>query len=577
MNDAVECDILIVGSGAAGLTAALTASVLDLKVILCEQADLIGGTTALSGGEVWIPMSRQAGENSRDSAEAALEYLESVVGQRLDRERAITYLARAPEALAFLEDHSHVKYELMPEVVDYSSELRGATAGLRSLGVLPFDGRRLGRSFPLLRPPLATSLIFGGMALSRDDVPHFTNCLGSPRSALLVARLLLGHLRDRLLGYPRGTRLVMGNALIGRLLATLIERDVPIWTNTRVSKLTVDQGRISGAELNRDGSELRLNVRNAVVVATGGFSGSERLRNRHFAHVKSGHPHLSPVPATNNGSGIDLVLECGGVLDDRVAQPAAWTPASAVPVSAGQPAFFPHFGDRAKPGVIVVNSAGRRFSNEAINYHEFTQAMLSTADGDASPACFIVTSHRHLRRYGLGRVPPSPGRRRPFLDSGYLVKAETIERLGQKLDIDSEILSTTVKRFDEHARRGEDPDFGKGSTDYQRAAGDVDNQPNPCVAPLGGGPYYAIRMLPGDIGTMLGVAVNARSQALDRHGKPIHGLYAVGTVAVALAAGTYPGAGSNLGPAITSGYVAAQVIMREEPTVPDSGYTEEDD
>lgn len=563
MSDADQCDVLVVGSGAGGLAAAVTASVLGLDVIVCEQADLIGGTTALSGGEVWIPMSRQAGSKTGDSPEAALEYLENVVGERLDRQRAVAYLAQAPEALAFLEDNSHLEYELMPGVVDYSSDLTGATVGRRSLGVVPFDGRRLGESFPELRPPLSTSLIFGGLALSRDDVPHFSRVLRSPASFLHVARLLTQHVRDRLLGYSRGTRLVMGNALVGRLLATLLERGVGLWTNAGVSRLLETGGRIKGASILRNGQEVRLDVRNAVIVATGGFSGSACRRKQFFSHVSSGQTHLSPIPATNDGSGMELVLDCGGVLDDRVAQPAAWTPASAVPGPDGAANFFPHFGDRAKPGVIVVDATGRRFANEAVSYHEFTQAMLA-ANGDGPGAgWFILTSHRHLRRYGLGRVPPSPGRIRPFIDSGYLVKADTIGRLGELLGIDSDNLVATVTQFDEHARRGEDPEFGKGSTAYQCAAGDPENQPNPCVAPLGSGPFYAIRLFPGDIGTMLGVAVNHKSQALDRNGLPIPGLYAVGTVATALSAGTYPGAGANLGPSITAGYVAAETIWRE--------------
>jgi succinate dehydrogenase/fumarate reductase flavoprotein subunit len=556
-----DCDVLVIGSGASGLATAAAASVLGLDVLVVEQADRFGGTSALSGGEVWIPMNRQAGGTAADSAAAALAYLQQVIGDRLDRARAEVYVSRAAEALAFFEDHGHVEYELLRGVVDYFTDLPGAARGLRSLGAMPFDGRRLGERFGLVRSPLPASMILGGMALGREDIPHFSRFTRSPRSAAHVAGMVLRHFRDRLAGHRRGTRMVMGNALVGRLALSLFERDVPLWLESRTVSLTQEARRVTGAVVMRNGTEVRVRARRAVVVASGSFSGSREMQRRFFEHVRQGKTHRTHLPETNDGSGLGLVTAAGGVMDHNAPQPAACAPVSIVPMPDGSQALTPHFGDRAKPGILVVNQAGRRFANEALNYHDFVQAMLATSAAHSDAHCFVLTSHRHLRKYGMGRVPPSPGRIGPFLRSGYLMSAPTLRELAGRMQVDGEALEQTIRRFDEHAARGDDPDFGKGGTAYERAAGDQDNQPNPCVAPLGPGPYYAIRIVPGDIGTMLGVKVDAAARALDANGQAIPGLYAVGTVATSIMAGTYPCAGAMLGPALTFGYLAARHIV----------------
>jgi hypothetical protein len=557
---AFDCDVLVIGSGAGGLAAAVTASVLGLEVIVSDHADRFGGTSAISGGEVWIPMNRQAGGTKADSAVAALTYLQRVIGERIDRPRVEAYVTRAAEALAFLEDHSHVEYELLDYVVDYFSELPGATSGLRSLGAMPFDGRLLGQHFHEIRPPLAMSMIFGGMALGREDIPHFTQFTRSPRSAAHVAGMLLRHFRDRLSGYSRGTRMVMGNALVGRLVLTLLERKVPLWLSTPTVDLSREGGRVNGALLRHPAGLRQVHARRAVIVASGSFSGSRQMQQRYFAHVQAGKTHRSHLPSTNDGSGMDLVVSCGGVIDRHVSQPGAFTPVSVLPMPDGSEGLAPHFGDRAKPGVIVVNSRGQRFANEALNYHDFVQAMLQTNAQDRDAECYVMTSRRHLRKYGLGRVPPFPGRIGPFLRSGYLVKGNSLRDLAMQLRIDAANLERTVREFDEHAHRGVDPMFAKGGTAYERAAGDPDVKPNPCVTPLGAGPYYAVRIVPGDIGTFVGVKVDPMARALDTAGRPIPGLYAVGTVASSIMGGTYPGAGAMLGPSLTFGYLAAKDI-----------------
>lgn len=565
-----ECDVLVVGSGAAGLSTALTAAALGLDVVVCEHADVLGGTSALSGGEVWIPLNRQNGGGVSDSHAEALDYLRAAIGPGLEIPRAEAFVRHAAEALAFLEDHSEVEYEALAHVVDYRSGAPGAKNGVRTLGALPFDGRRLGRHFASIRAPLATGTIFGGMAIGREDFPHLYNVARSPRSFVHVAKMLARHARDRLTGHARGTRMVMGNALIGRLVCSLLERRVPMLLGCKVTQLLIEDGRVTGADLTVDGKPHRMACRRAVVLASGSFSGSAAMRQRHFAHVRAGRSHLTALPSTNDGSGLDLALACGGVLDDTIAEPAAWAPMSAVPLGRHGDGVFPHFGDRAKPGVIVVGPDGRRFVNEASDYHDFLRAMLAAAerDGRRDAEAYVVASHGSLRKYGLGRVPASPGRIGPFLRNGYLLHGRTIAELAGRMGVDADTLENTVRRFNTHAVLGEDPDFGKGSTHYQRAAGDPAVKPNPCVAPLDAGPWYAIKMLPGDIGTMLGVRVDAESRVLRADGTPVAGLHAVGTVASSLMRGTYPAAGVMLGPALTFGYLTARAIAGTTVTAP---------
>jgi succinate dehydrogenase/fumarate reductase flavoprotein subunit len=352
----------------------------------------------------------------------------------------------------------------------------------------------------------------------------------------------------------------MGNALVGRLMATLLERKVPMWLNASIVELTMESGRVAGAIVRRKSGTQHISCRRAVVLANGSFSGSPAMRQKYFAHVKAGKPHHSHVPDSSDGSGIALAVACGGVIDERVQQPGAWTPVSMVPMPDGSTAAFSHFGDRAKPGVIVVNQAGRRFANEALNYHDFLQAMFAECANDQAIEAFVITSHRHLRKYGLGRVPAFPGRIGPFLRSGYLKRGRAVAELAGCIGVDARALEQTIIEFNRHATVGVDPVFHKGETAYEQAAGEPDVTPNPCVAPLDDGPFYAIKMIPGDIGTQLGLRVDPRSRALTESGAPVPGLFAVGTVASSMMCGTYPGAGAMLGPALTFGYLAAQEI-----------------
>jgi succinate dehydrogenase/fumarate reductase flavoprotein subunit len=522
-----------------------------------EKEPLFGGTTAYSAGVIWIPNSRHAREAGiADSSERALEYLSHKVGNRLDRAKARVFLERGPEMLDFLENHTHAAYSVHPTWADYEPTLPGGSDGGRSLWPHQFDGRRLGELFVKLRPPLPTMMLFGGMMIGRDDIPHMLNAARSFRSAGYMTKILLRQARDRL-RYARGTRLANGNALIARLALSARERNIPLWLDAPLTRLLRDDsGAITGAEISRGGQTVQVHTRRAVILATGGFPRNEAMTRQHYPHLQQGKNHRSLPPSGNSGDGARLVEQVGGSFVDDVEHPAAWAPVSLVPQADGSLRPFPHFIDRGKPGVIAVDRRGRRFANEAGSYHQFVPAMIETCRADGEVAGFLITDQRALRRYGLGAVPPAPLPLAKHIRSGYLTQAKTLTELAGRLGIDAAALEQTVARHNRFAERGEDPDFGKGSDSYNVFNGDPKHKPNPCLAPIATPPFYGLKMIPGELGTFAGIKTDANARVLDRHGQPLTGLYAVGNDMASVMGGTYPGAGITIGPALTFGYIA---------------------
>jgi succinate dehydrogenase/fumarate reductase flavoprotein subunit len=551
------CDVLVVGSGAAGLTAALAAAAAGLSVIVAEKEPLLGGTTALSEGMIWVPLSRHAREAGvSDTREAAIAYSCAAAGNHADRARIEAYVDAAAAMLDFVEANAPVRFTLSRTSLDYHQHLPGATTGARAFNPGIVDGRILGGDFDRLRPPLATTMILGGMTLASSDLPHAYAMLRSPASFAHMAGLAIRHAADRLSGRTRGTRIANGNGLVGGLVSALAGRGVPLLTSTPVVALLREGDRVAGARLEGGAA---IHARKAVVLAAGGFPGDTDLRRAYFPHVAAGKPHHSLAPATNTGDGLRLALDAGAALDTRVSEPAAWTPVSLVPVG-GALVPFPHYVDRAKPGVIAVTRAGTRFTNEADPYHRFVPAMIAACARSPEVASFVVADHRALRRYGLGAVPPAPGRIGPFLRSGYLMRGESPAGLAAAAGIDPDGLAATIAAYNEAAARGEDPAFGRGSSAFNRAYGDASHGPNPCVAPLVTPPFYAVRMVPGDIATFVGLRCDGCARVLDAAGEVVDGLYAAGNDAVSPFGGDYPAAGITIGAAMTFGYVAARHI-----------------
>jgi succinate dehydrogenase/fumarate reductase flavoprotein subunit len=549
-------DLVVVGSGAAGLAAAATAASLGASTVVLEKTGLIGGTSALSGGEIWIPGSRQAHEAGiADSPEQVEIYLRALLGEGFDAPRTRAFLRAAPEALAWLEQRTHLRYDLMPLSADYHSELPGASLGGRSLAVLPFEAHQLGDDFARLRPPLRQALVFGGISVcTRLDLPRLLAAGRDPAAAWHALRLIGRGWRDRLAGHPRGTRVTNGNALVARLLASLREQGVAVRTKARVRRLLVEDGAVRGLEVEQGGTVRRLTARHGVVLACGGYSADAKARRRHYPHVRAGVAHVPLPPDGNDGDAFALTEPLGVVLPARAMRPAAWAPISQVPDGAGAFEPFPHFSDKARPGMLAIGPDGERFVNESLSYHEFVTAMLARGLGHA----WLLADHRALRRHGLGAVRPFPSPLGRHVRSGYLHRADSLAGLAAGLGVPPRALQRTVARFNEMAARGIDTEFQRGQSVFERRYGDLHHAPNPALGPLTVSPFYAVKVVPGDIGTFIGLPTDGDARVLDARGMPVPGLYAAGNAAMSIFGGHYPSAGITLGPALTFGWLAAR-------------------
>lgn len=553
------CDLLVVGSGAGGLSTAITARKAGLDVVVIEKEPWFGGTTAYSGGVLWIPGNRHASAHGvADTTEAARRYLRNEAGLFFDEAAVDTFLRVGPQMLDFFERETEVKF--LPTLYpDYHPDVEGGVDIGRSVVAAPYDARRLGADLARLRPPLKTITFIGMMFNSSNaDLKHFFNATRSLKSAMYVARRLGSHLKDLLL-YRRGVQITSGNALAARLAKSALDLGIPILTGTAAQALIEEDGRVLGVVARTADGDLRITARHGVVLASGGFSHDKARLREAYPHVAAGGEHLSPVPAGNTGDGGRLAETAGGRVEIRYPQPAAWMPVSRVPMGDGQSGVFPHLVDRYKPGIIGVLRDGRRFTNESNSYHDVGEAMIAACRGTPETAMWLICGHRTIRKYGLGFAKPAPVPLTPLIRNGYLVKGRTLAELAARAGIDGAQLEATVRRYDEHAAQGNDPEFGRGTTAFNRYLGDPAQTPNPCVAPVGDGPYYALKVVMGDLGTFDGIRTSVVGEVL-KDGAPIPGLYAVGNDRASVMGGNYPGAGITLGPIMTFGFVTARHI-----------------
>lgn len=550
-------DAVVIGAGAGGLAAACTAAMKGCSTLLVEQADVIGGTTAISGGMVWLPVNHKMAEAQRpDSIEAARAYLDAVV-PGADRARLETFLAHGDEALRDLEAHTSLRLQPVLTYPDYYPDLLGATAGGRVLEPAPFDARALGKAFTLLRPPLPEFTLFGGMMISRADIPHLRRATKSLHSARRAAQLVLQYAWQRL-SAPRGTSLYLGNALVARLLKSALDLKVTIETGATVDALGKDEsGRLAIVEISGRSGRRRVIAQRGIVLATGGLSHDSGLR-RQFVPDAAGDLTATVQPG-RAPRGARLGAAVGAALSQSTQEGAFWVPASTFTRKDGSAALFPHtVTDRAKPGLIAVDANGRRFVNEAVSYHEFVRAQLRNANS-AIPA-WLICDKTFMWKYGLGKVKPFSVVLEADVASGYLTRAATIEELARRIGAPPMALADTVAEFNRHAAKGEDPAFGRGRDIYQRSLGDADQKPNPCVAPIAQAPFYAVAVTPADLGMSAGLMTDAEARVLGQDGSPIPGLYACGNDMASIMEGAYPGPGITLGPALVFGWIAGRRI-----------------
>jgi succinate dehydrogenase/fumarate reductase flavoprotein subunit len=553
-----ECDVLVAGSGCSGMSAAITARYRGLDVLIVEKEPRFGGTTARSGGWLWIPGTSLAkAYGIEETPEQARTYLRHEAGNNFDAARVDAFLSAGPEAVDFFTSKTALRFDMPLVFPDYHAEAPGGAQGGRSMVARPFDGSELGDQIKTLGMPLPELTVFGMMLGSGKDIVHFMRATKSLTSAVYVAKRLSRHLMD-VLRYGRGMTLTNGNALAGRLAKSAQDLKIPMWLSAPVRELTVENGTVTGAIVAREGRDVRIRARQGVVLACGGFPHDIERRKKMFPHAPTGNEHFSPGPTGNTGDGLRLAESAGGHVEDRLPNAAAWVPVSVTKRKDGSHGVMPHFIDRAKPGVIAVMRDGKRFANEGNSYHDFVQAMVKAAKPGEEIAAYLVCDHQTLRKYGLGCVPPFPMPLGHHLKTGYLMRGETLEALAAKAGINAMALVETVKQFNATALQGHDAAFGKGSKAYNRYQGDALHGPNPCVAPIENGPFYAIKMVVGDLGTYAGIVTDENARALDAEGRVIPGLYAAGNDMASIMGGNYPGAGITLGPALTFGYIAGR-------------------
>lgn len=558
--NSAECDVLVVGSGVAGMSAAITAAHRGLKVIVVEKASFYGGTTGRSGGWLWVPnthLAKALGHQERP--DQALTYIRDQAGASFDEPRVRAFLDNGPKAIEFFMSRTAVQFDMPLTFPDYHAEAPGAAQGGRSMVTRPFNAGELGPLLKDLGPVLPELTVFGLTIGSGKEIVHFMRASRSLESAWYVTKRLTKHSYE-VLTKGRGQTLTNGNALAARLAKSAADLSIPVWLSSPAKQLLRDGDRVTGAVVERDGQRVQVLARHGVVLASGGFPHDIERRKQTYPHVKTGHEHWSPAPQTNTGDGARMAEAVGGVFDATLSNAAAWTPMSLVPRKDGTTGIMPHFIDRAKPGVIAVDLDGRRFTNEANSYHDVVQAIVAASQGKSENACWLLADHRAIRRYGLGFVKPFPMPMGAHLRNGYLKKGRTVADLARQLNIDPATLEATIRDYNEHARLGRDPQFGRGSKAYNRYQGDALHGPNPCVEPLQTGPYYAIKLVPGDLGSFMGLKTNAHAQVVTPAGDAIPGLYAAGNDAASIMGGEYTGAGITLGPGLTFGYVAANHI-----------------
>jgi succinate dehydrogenase/fumarate reductase flavoprotein subunit len=553
-------DVVVLGSGGASLATAVTASEAGRRVIVLERDARLGGTSAISGGALWIPLTRQAVAGGyRDSLDDVRTYLRKVLAESYRPDIIDAFLEHAPAALAFLEDHTALKYTVRPLSPDYYSDYPGATTSGRALEMSEFDGRQLGEHFEMLRPPPKGMMGFGGMMVNRTDIGHFINMRRSPKSFLHLAKLTTRFFIDRL-SYSRGTRLVIGNAMMACLFKAALERGVAFRVQMETTAFLVDSsgGVIGVRARGADGRAVEIHARGGVVLGTGGLSRRPGVR---ADRPDTRDDHLTMAAPFATGSMIEMAeRQLGAEVGGNLLGNFYWAPMSEMVHRDGTRETFPHIvTDRAKPGIIAVTDRGERFVNEGNSYHRFVQAMMDEQRRGVS-RFYLIADRRALDRYGLGLVRPRPGRHGKFLSNGYLIQSATIEELAKRLDIDARALAATVAEFNANAKRGIDPTFDRGGNAYDRSMGDA-AAPHPSLAPLERPPFYAVKVVTGDLGSARGLVTDGQARVLRNDGSVIAGLYAVGTDMNSPMGGSYPGAGIVLGTGLTFGYIAARSIV----------------
>ncbi len=554
-------DVVVIGSGAGGLSAAVAAAYHGLKVIVVERAAVCGGATSYSGGWAWAPGNPLAKADGVDEdPEEFRTYLQHRLGERYNAERVDAFLAGAPQMVDFFHNHTSLQFTPGAQIKDIYGKTPGAGTGHRSVGPAPYDARRIPREVRAkMRHQLyATSFLGMGIMAGPDLGKFLSASTGSIPGLIHAAKRVTTHLLS-LAVYRRNMQLVNGTALTGRLMKSADDLGVEIRVSTAAEQLVTDStGRITGVKVKGGTKEYTITATRGVVLATGGFPQNLELRQELFPKTPTGAEHWTLTPPEADGAGLRLAQAVGARFNTDVASPAAWCPVSLIRYPNGTTGTFPHIMDRAKPGSIGVLANGKRFVNEANGYYDYVTGMMQATEEGQQVVSWQIADSRYVRRFPLGMAKPLPVPLTPYLRSGYLIKGDTLAELATKCGIDPTQLEATVKEFNANAAKGIDPDFGRGETAFNRYGGDASNTPNPTLGPIEKGPFYAVKVVPGSFGTFAGLDVDSSARVLDQNGAPLPGLFAVGNDQASVMGGHYPAGGINLGPALTFGYLVGR-------------------
>lgn len=556
MNWDKEVDVLVVGSGAGGLFSALVAAKNHADVLIVEKDRLWGGTSATSGGGIWIPGSDQAkAAGFEDNLDDAFKYVRALSADNVPDENIRAFVDNAAPMLRWLTENTPVRYAAMP-YPDYHAENPGGSAiGFRTHLPDTFDGKLLGDTIRTQRLPSPAASLFGFLQWTFAETYEllyrtkgwFTHlCINMARYAFDWPFRFTSK-KDR--------RLTLGNALTGGLRHALNQANVPLWLSTPLKELVREGDAVVGVVVEKAGKPYRIRTRKGVVLAAGGFDKNQAMRDNNSPLYPTAQ--LSGGVTSNTGDAISAGMAVGA---DTMNLHSTWAaPVFYVP---GEDRGRLCTIERALPGCIMVNQSGERYLNEAASYHVTGQIMArrQAEHGDASPS-WMVFDYRYRHQFPMGPLLPLiPDWAQDGMVKTILKKAKTIEELAEQMGVDPARLAATVARFNEHAAQGTDPDFKRGDAAYDKMYGDPRNTPNPCLRPLTEAPFYALPIYPGDIGTNGGLLTNARAQVVGTDGKAIGGLYAIGNNAASSMGESYPGAGVTIGPALTFGYIAAREL-----------------
>jgi len=549
--DSIDVDVLVVGSGAGALTAAITAHDHGGNVLVVEKSDMYGGTSATSGGGIWIPCNHLMTKHGQsDTPEAALTYLKACIGDAVSEDRLKAYVENAPKMLKDLEDKSDICFVSTP-YADYLTEKPGSKDGWRTLDPVPMSATKLGKEFFNMRPPHPQT-IFGGFTITVNEAKKIIT--RSKGWKWIMMKLMVSYRLDipMRMKSKRHRRLCLGNALVGRCLTSVFKRNIPVWREAPLKSLIEKDGQVTGAIISKEGVDFRVNAARGVILAAGGFEHNAKMREAHLPGPTD--TKWSATPGQNTGDAHQAAQAVGANM--TLMDAAWWGPSVRLPRDDRSRVLF---AERALPGIYIVNEKGERFLNEAASYDEVGREL------QAHPTTsWVIFDRRAREKYGIGPLYPTavhPDAKWNESIKAVVKKADTIAGLASLMNVDATGLQNTVEKVARYSEAGVDEDFASGSSAYDRYYGDPTITPNPCLAPLAKAPFYAFPVYPGDIGTKGGVDVDVNAQALNKKGKPIGGLYATGNTASSVMGYTYPGAGSTIGPAMTFGYVAAKHAM----------------